>query len=495
MRTFLLLLALFMAACSHHHDLETHEHEVVLQLIAYGSGFEVYAEADPFFVGSSSQILAHFTMLDDFKPLAGGEVTLLMEGNGGQWQHTLDAPEKPGIYRFEIAPGATGKFRVTFRIATPEGLQEIDAGEVTVYQDEESAHEAAEATMIESPSATFFSKEQSWKLDFATGYPVEGPFAEVIRTTAHITPAPGDEILLTAKTNGIVILAGGVLTEGMPVRAGQQLISVSSRELADNNLAVRLAEAESNFRRAEADYQRLSELAADKIVSERELIAARNQYETSRAQYESLHRNFAGAGHTVVSPVNGYLHQLLVSNGHYVEAGQPLALIASHRRLMLNAELPQQYAPLLPYLSGANLRSLHDNRLFTLESLNGTILPSGNITTRHNFLIPLKILIDNRENLLPGSFVELFLKAETHQFALSVPNTALLEEQGVFSVYLQLTPELFEKRVVKVGAGNGAESRILEGISANDRIVTQGALYIKLAQATGGLDAHSGHVH
>jgi len=495
MRILLLFLALFFAACGKVPDTAEHHHEAMVQLVVYGSGFEIFAEADPFVAGATSEILAHFTHLSDFKPLHNAAVTVILHGVGSPLQQTVELPEKPGIYRFELQPSLAGSYSLQFRISTTEGEVDIDGGEVIVYADEAMAHEAAEAAVIESAVATFFSKEQSWKLDFATGHPQEGPFAEIIRTTARITPAPGDEMLLTAKTHGTVLLAGGMLTEGSAVRTGQTLFTISSGDLADNNLLVRLAGAESDFRRAEADYKRLSELGAERIVSEREVLAARNEYETSKALYESLSRNFAGAGQTVTSPLTGFVHQLLVGNGSYVEAGQPLALVARNQRLMLNAELPQQYASLLPRLSGANLRTLHDNRVYTLEGLNGTILPAGNVTAANNFLIPLKVLIDNHEQLLPGSFVELYLKADTLETALTVPTSALIEEQGVFSVYLQLTPELFEKRAVKVDAGNGVESRILEGITPHDRIVTRGALYIKLAQATGGLDAHSGHVH
>ncbi|MCK7461958.1 MAG: hypothetical protein MZU84_07820 [Sphingobacterium sp.] len=58
-----------------------------------------------------------------------------------------------------------------------------------------------------------------------------------------------------------------------------------------------------------------------------------------------------------------------------------------------------------------------------------------------------------------------------------------------------MTPELFEKREVLPGVTDGIRTEILKGIFENERIVTQGAVFIKLAQSTGTLDAHSGHVH
>jgi hypothetical protein len=78
---------------------------------------------------------------------------------------------------------------------------------------------------------------------------------------------------------------------------------------------------------------------------------------------------------------------------------------------------------------------------------------------------------------------------------LTVPNTSLVEDQGIYFIYVQITPELFEKRLVTVGITDGVRSEILSGLDESERIVTRGAVNIKLAQSTGTLDAHSGHVH
>ena len=70
-----------------------------------------------------------------------------------------------------------------------------------------------------------------------------------------------------------------------------------------------------------------------------------------------------------------------------------------------------------------------------------------------------------------------------------------IEEQGSFFVFVQVTPELFEKREIKTGATDGISYEVISGLTDDERIVLKGAVLIKLSQATGTLDAHSGHVH
>ena len=96
---------------------------------------------------------------------------------------------------------------------------------------------------------------------------------------------------------------------------------------------------------------------------------------------------------------------------------------------------------------------------------------------------------------MPGSFVELYLKTTTNKEATTIPVSAILEIQGYYFVFVQITPELFEMREVKIGATDGLKTEILQGLSKDERVVTKGAVHIKLARGTGALDAHSGHVH
>ena len=64
-----------------------------------------------------------------------------------------------------------------------------------------------------------------------------------------------------------------------------------------------------------------------------------------------------------------------------------------------------------------------------------------------------------------------------------------------FFVFVQLTPEFFEKRPVKTGATDGVRIEIKEGVTKGERVVSRGAILVKLAQASGALDPHAGHAH
>jgi multidrug efflux pump subunit AcrA (membrane-fusion protein) len=146
-------------------------------------------------------------------------------------------------------------------------------------------------------------------------------------------------------------------------------------------------------------------------------------------------------------------------------------------------------------ISSANIRTLQDNRSYTLEELNGKMLSYGKSTNDDNYLIPVSLQIDNVGSFVAGGFVELFLKTLSSVKSITVPVTALLEEQGNFFVLVQVNPELFEKREVKTGVSDGIRTEILSGLTKDERIVTKGAILVKLAQASNALDPHAGHVH
>jgi len=514
------LLAVIYSSCGHKNESNSHDHEnetveveshdqepdlseenthlhenVKIQITAYSNEFELFAEADPFVVGHKSNVLSHFSNLPEFTALENGSIKIRLVVNGKETSQLLDKPSRKGIYSFDIVPEEEGKGELKFDIKTETGEYQVIATDIEVFFDEHDAiHEAEDAEISES-NATFFSKEQSWKVDFATELPKTEPFGQVIKTTAQVQSTPGNENLVSAKTNGIILLSTENVVEGKSVSKGQFLLAISGNELADNNSSVRFTETKNNFEKAKADYERVQELAKDKIVSEKDLLNAKNQYDNAKVVHDNLNKNFNSSGQNVISPARGFVKQLFVQNGQYVEAGQAIISIIQNETLLLRAEVQQKYASILGTVNSANIRTLYNNKTYSLEQLNGEILSYGKSTNSDNYLVPVTLQIENKVGFVSGVFVELYLKTLANTQALTISNSALLEEQGVFYVYVQITPELFEKREVKTGATDGLRTEIIKGITQEKRVVSKGAILIKLSQASGTLDAHSGHVH
>jgi RND family efflux transporter MFP subunit len=491
-----IIAAIALSGCnSRKSEKDTHTHDENLQLTAYNSDFEVFAEVTPFVVGEKSDILAHFSSLKNFKPIENSTVTAsLIVGTDGIKQ-TLEQPMRPGIYNFALQPTIAGTGKLIFDIKTANGVSQIVFSNIKVYTDVHQAQQDAANAAVTSSNGTVFTKEQSWRVDFSTDEARSEPFGQIIRTIAQIQPSQGDERTVTAKVSGVVLFPNNDIVNGKTVTAGQSLFSIDGSGMADNNLSVRYAEAQSEYKRAKAEYERKQELAKEHIVSQSDLLKAQTEFANAEAVYNNLHKNFIAGKQMVSSPISGFVTRVLVRNGEYAEAGQAVLVVSQNRDLLIKAELQPKYFDMLNSITSANIRVLETNRTYTLEELNGRMVSFGKSTDIANPLIPVIFQLTNKVGLLSGSFVEVYIKTQTNAQAITVPNEAVIEEMGNYFVYVQLTPELFEKRAIKKGATDGFRTEIKAGLTAGERVVGKGAILVKLAQAAGSLDAHSGHTH
>lgn len=501
MRILKLVMVLFaiitIASCNNKQSEKTgeHGHTDNLQLTAYSESFEVYAEATPFSKGEESEILAHFSFLKNFKPIIDGKVTIRLISGSNEVRQTLDKPTRKGIFLFKLTPKSEGEAKIVFDIETSGLNSQIIIPNIKVFKDTHDAQHHASSAVATSSNGAIFTKEQSWKLDFATEEIRVEPFGQVIRATAQILPSQGDQRVIAAKASGIVSFSGQEIVEGKKVGAGQSLFAIESEGMADNNLTVRFSEATAEYNRAKSDYDRKKELAEEKIVSQNELNKSQTEFVRAEAVYKNLRKNFSSGKQFVSSPIGGFVTQVLVQNGEYVEAGRPIIVVSQNKDLLIKAELQPKYYQYLSNIRTANFVNAIENVRYTLEELGGRIVSFGKSADINNPLIPVIFQVKNSVGLLPGGFIEVYIKTITSNTAVTIPNEAIIEEMGNYFVYCQITPEFFEKRLIKKGTTDGYRTEVLEGVNIGERVVSKGAILVKLAQASGALDAHSGHVH
>lgn len=315
-------------------------------------------------------------------------------------------------------------------------------------------------------------------------------FQEVIKTSGQILAAQGDESVAVATVAGVVSFKGKVV-EGMSVSKGSPLIILSSNNMAEGDP---VQKARIAFEIAQKEYERKKALVSSKIVSEKDFAQAEQTYENARISYEAVAKHHSSNGQIVISPIAGYIKNLLVKEGDYVSVGQPLVSITQNRRLFLKADVSEKYYSSLNTIRSANFCTPYNNQVYNLNELNGRLLSYGKTSDGNSYYVPVTFEFDNRGEVIPGSFVEVYLLGATKEQTISVPRTALTEEQGSFFVYLQLDESCYKKQLVTIGANNGERVEIRSGLHEGDQVVTEGAYQVKLAGATNAIPAHS-HEH
>ena len=317
-----------------------------------------------------------------------------------------------------------------------------------------------------------------------------GTFEQVIKTSGQVLAAQGDESVAVATVAGVVSFHGKV-TEGMSVGKGSTLLTISSSNIADGDPVQR---ARIAYEISKKEYERMKALVKNKIVSDKDFAQAEQNYENARISYEALAKGNTKGGQAISSPIGGYVKNILVKEGDYVTIGQPLVSVTQNRRLFLRAEVSEKYYPYLRTIGSANFKTPDDNKVYALKELSGRLLSFGKSAGDNSFYVPVTFEFDNKGDIIPGSFVEVYLLSTPMENVISLPRTALTEEQGLFFVYLQLDEEGYKKQEVTLGADNGQSVQILTGVKAGDPVVVSGAYQVKLASASNAIPAHR-HEH
>ena len=330
----------------------------------------------------------------------------------------------------------------------------------------------------------------------AAGVKVEevkpGTFHGVIHTSGKVMSASCDETAVVATISGRVQYKNHV-SEGLKVAAGTTLFSITSAgmQMADGDPVQR---ARIDFERAERDYTRAKTLIKDKIISEKDLAVAKAEYEAAKLTYTSMQRTRSAGGVTVTAPRGGYIKQSMVNGGDYVEAGKALAVITQNKHLYLRAEIPERHFNELNKIRCAKFRTSYSKRLYDITDMGGHIQSYGRSAEVNNSYIPVIFEFNNTGDVVQGSYAEIYLITQDRPNVISLPLTAITEEQGIHFVYIQVDAEGYRKQEVTLGESDGERVEILTGVKQGDRVVTKGAMQVKLASAANAIPAHN-HNH
>ncbi len=472
---------------------------------------ELFMEYPALVVGEEARFAVHLTWLDNFKPVKEGTVQLIFEPQSGeQVTATAEKPTSPGIFRPSITFQQAGTYHVSLTVSGKE-RETIIVGNLTVYANRDAIPKEEEQKSAEQLIS--FLKEQQWKIDFRTIPAVRKPLSGSVRASGDIIPKLKSEVIVSAPFTGTIDLE---LNEQMPVvgarvSAGWMLATLSpSAETpgGETNFASRYVEAETERTLAEKEYERAKRLFLKQAISEKSLQEAEVAFKRAEASYQTMRKSVTSGTEsstskrtegrydfTLRSPLAGTVVETFIVPGRQVKAGDPLFRIINTSSVWIKANVPVTEVGKLNNPTRASFRVPGFEKMFQLHERNGRLVSFGSAVDEKSRTIPVIFEMTNPDGKLRiGMFAEVYISTGKGISLLAIPESALIEEEGKYSVYVHVSGESFAKRDVEVDGRDQGYVGILKGLSEGERVVTVGAYQVRLASLSTQLPAH-GHDH
>jgi membrane fusion protein (multidrug efflux system) len=249
--------------------------------------------------------------------------------------------------------------------------------------------------------------------------------------------------------------------------------------------------------KADLDVSRYTPLAQKRAISQAELDNAIAAQRSARAQVAaaqaSLEKATLDLGYCrIASPVAGLAGQAQRKVGDLVGKGEPtlLATVSSIDPIRVSVNIPE--ALYLKYAgeqrrtkSGAQGDAPQSDRGGSAELVlaDGTVFPErGKVVLVDRAVDPqtgtlrADLAFKNPDKLLrPGLYGKIRFAAEQREGALLVPQRAVLETQGQYSVVVVNADSKAETRTVKVGPRVGSLWILEDGVKPGEKVVVEGA--------------------
>lgn len=318
-------------------------------------------------------------------------------------------------------------------------------------------------------------------------------------TLKHTLRLTGAVAYNAFNTTPVITQVGGPVSKilvlpGQHVKAGQPMLEVSSPDYAQ--LLDAYLKAEDSFRLAQKNYTRAQDLYQHHAIAERDLEQAESDRNQAQADLNAAEQGMkilgiknpadlakapSSAQIPVLAPIGGEVVDRLVSPGQVVQAGQTQAFTISD--LSTVWVLANVYQADLQYVrSGDEVVVQTDAYSSTFHGKISYVSPALDPNTR---TLQARIVVDNPgEKLKRDMYCTVTVTAGALSNALSVPNAAVLrDDNNQPFVYVLTGSNQFSRRDVDLGQAQDGQTQIAKGISAGEKVVGNGSLFLQFANS------------
>lgn len=279
---------------------------------------------------------------------------------------------------------------------------------------------------------------------------------------------------------------------GAVVEAGAPLATVKSAAVgADRS---RLRAAQTRVEVAKAEYDRESALRDKGIASDKEVLAARREWEDAKAE-RAAGRAALGmvgtgggnaGGYVLRAPLAGTVTARNATVGHMVDVDEVLFEIVDTRTMWVEIDLPEEELALV---------TTGQHAVFVLDAMPerewsgtiGYIAPAVDPRTR---TAKARVALDNPEgHLRANMYGRALIQLADARPTVMVPKEAVQRAAGATLVFVRLARDVFEARRVRVGLSEGNLVELLEGVAPGEPVATRGSFLLKTETLKGSIGA------
>ena len=174
----------------------------------------------------------------------------------------------------------------------------------------------------------------------------------------------------------------------------------------------------------------------------------------------------------------------------------PVAMILLVPLTLLGVTLANRNTPGQGVLSGSTVEIEKAAVLLEQQGLRFKKLSVAASLNEANRTVPVYFEFNNPQNKIKvGMYAEVYLKVGKANEYISIPESTIINEDGLHTSYVQIEGEAFEKRILKTGIIDNGYVQVIDGLKVGERVVTVGAYQVRLAALSPESAIGQGHVH
>lgn len=332
-----------------------------------------------------------------------------------------------------------------------------------------------------------FSEAYAGRIRLERTEVTSAPLTPVLSVVGTVTFNPEHMAAVGTRLRGLVRTVSKF--EGDVVERGTLLAEVESAELGEAQASVATLQAERSAAEINADRER--QLRVRQLSTAREHEVAQAELTKYNALLHAAHQRVAalagssdgkgviGLGrHAIRSPISGTLIERHVATGQSVDADLVAFRVANLDELWVELAVFEQHLGRIRIGDSVVLSALAT----PAETMVGRVAHIGAQIDAETRSADVRIEIDNRaRKLRPGQAVTAEIQASqgAGRPVLLVPSSAVTVVDGQPTVFVSESPTAVRALAVELGASNGSQQQVTQGLQEGQTVVVRGVFALK----------------